>query len=163
MWAPWRATHVGKAEKDHSFLSRVAKEHNDRENLIVYRGKQVFVLLNKYPYNCGHLMIAPYREVATYVDLTLEERHELTEVIAYCMSWLQTALAPDGFNVGLNVGAAAGAGFPKHLHMHVVPRWTSDTNFMPVTAQTKVLPEELDSTWEKVNTAVQKWESSSGS
>lgn len=104
-------------------------------------------------------MIAPYREKGSYVDLTSEERSEMADVVAHCMSWLQSAFSPDGFNVGLNVGAAAGAGFPKHLHMHVVPRWTSDTNFMPVTAQSKVLPEDLDTTWEKIRAAVDEWKS----
>jgi len=161
IWAPWRSTHVENHSErsEDDFLRRIATEDRDPENLVIYRGDRVFVLLNLYPYNNGHCMIAPCREVAEWTELTPEERHEMADVLGYCMEWIRSALKPDGFNTGLNIGASGGAGFPKHLHMHVVPRWKSDTNFMPVIGQAKVLPESLESSWKKLVAAVRAWES----
>lgn len=114
----------------------------------------MFVLLNLYPYNNGHLMIVPYRAVADYDALSDEEQVEIARVTASCMRWLRRALAPHGFNVGMNLGEAAGAGIPDHLHVHIVPRWRGDTNFMPAVGQVKVIPEALRDTYQKLLSAV---------
>ncbi len=161
MWSPWRAHHVERTDRDtldgetQSLFSRLAAENDDDANFILWRGSSVFVILNKYPYNNGHLMIVPYREVATYEDLIPEEQVEMAHTIARCIRWLRTAFAPEGFNVGMNLGAAGGAGLPRHVHMHVVPRWNGDTNFMPTIGETKVIPEALSDTYRKLQAAME--------
>lgn len=158
MWSPWRARHLedksAPDESDETLFARLVKENNDAENLILWRGEHVFVIMNQYPYNNGHLMVVPYRQVAAYEKLSTEEQVELTTTIERCIRWLRAALSPDGFNVGMNLGTAAGAGIPDHLHLHIVPRWSGDTNFMPTTAQTKVIPEALDETYKKLQKAI---------
>ena len=126
------------------------RERRDAENLILYRSRLHFVILNAYPYNNGHLMVVPYRHVAELEALTPEERAEMMEVVACSVRVLKQALRPDGFNIGLNLGLSAGAGIAEHLHVHLVPRWTGDTNFMPVLAETRVLPEHLQATYERL-------------
>jgi ATP adenylyltransferase len=115
--------------------------------------------MNLYPYNNGHLMIVPYRQVADYEALTPEEQCELAQTIARCLRWLKHALNPDGFNVGMNLGKVAGAGIPDHVHVHIVPRWEGDTNFMPTIAETKVIPEALRDTYRKLRAAIAALES----
>ena len=161
MWSPWRSQHVERAGAartsegdDRSLFARLAAEGRDEENLIVWRGERVFVLMNRYPYNNGHLMIVPYREVAEYEALTAEEQVEIARTTERCIRWLRRALDPHGFNVGLNLGAAAGAGLPDHLHVHVVPRWRGDTNFMPTVGEVKVIPEAMEATYRKLRAAV---------
>ncbi len=162
MWSPWRAQHVKRAstdaldDEDRSLFARLADEDNDEENLILWRGNDVFVILNRYPYNNGHLMIVPYREVAAYEDLTPDEQVEIAFTLARCLRWIRSALNPDGFNVGMNLGAAAGAGLPRHLHLHIVPRWSGDTNFMPTIGETKVIPEALSDTYRKLRAAMEQ-------
>lgn len=124
-----------------------ASEH---PGLIVYAGALTYATLNLYPYNNGHLMVLPYRHVGDIVDLDEDEANNLVRVLTQARRALASALQPDGYNVGMNLGQAAGAGIPDHLHFHIVPRWDGDTNFMPVTADTKVLPESLDQTRQKV-------------
>jgi ATP adenylyltransferase len=131
----------------------IGKSDTDEEHLVVWRGKTAFVLMNLFPYNNGHLLIAPYRKVAQYVDLTEEERHELADVVALCQKWLDETLAPEGFNVGMNIGKASGAGIPGHLHVHVVPRWSGDTNFMPTVADVKVVPQSIQDTYARLRAA----------
>ena len=126
---------------------------DDRAGLIVHRGPTCFVLMNNFPYNPGHLMVLPNREVADLADLTAGERAELMELIVRCQSALTAVMRPAGFNIGLNLGKVAGAGVPQHLHAHVVPRWEGDHNFMPVTADTHVLPQALEELWEKLAAA----------
>lgn len=162
MWSPWRSKHVKRATAAHtraddapSIFSQMADDDADEENLILWRGEEVFVVMNRYPYNNGHLLIVPYREVARYEALTEAEQTALARTTERCVRWLREALAAEGFNVGMNLGKAAGAGIPEHLHMHVVPRWTGDTNFMPTTAETKVLPEGLPETYRKLRAAVE--------
>lgn len=161
MWSPWRSPHLEGRRVEHldgedrSLFARLAEEDRDEENLIVWRGAHVFVLMNLYPYNNGHLMIVPYREVADYEALTPDEQTEIARTIARCIAWLRAALDPDGFNVGMNLGAAAGAGLPRHLHVHVVPRWQADTNFMPAIGEVKVIPEALHATYRKLRAAVE--------
>lgn len=159
LWSPWRAQHVAsaKAEPDpagRTLFQRLAAEEQDEENLILWRGEHVFVLMNLYPYNNGHIMVVPYRPVIGFEALTADEQVALTRALDRCLRWLRDALAPDGFNIGINQGAAAGAGIPDHLHLHVVPRWSGDTNFMPVTARTKVIPEALADTYEKLRAVI---------
>ena len=159
MWSPWRSAYVSEANEqepdaDESIFTALLREEQDEQNLILWRGEQVFVIMNRHPYNSGHLLILPYREVMQYDALTPAEQQGLTAALDRCMGWLREALSPDGFNMGMNLGRAAGAGIPEHLHAHVVPRWDGDTNFMPTTADTKVLPEDLQTTYGKLRTAM---------
>ena len=124
---------------------------DDRKALILYRAPHSYLVLNKYPYNAGHLLAVPYREVAQLTELTPEERSDLLESIVKAQTILTRALKPDGFNIGFNIGRTAGAGIPTHLHCHIVPRWEGDTNFMPVIGQTRVLPTALDTLWERLH------------
>lgn len=117
---------------------------------MLYRGTLCFALLNLYPYNTGHILVVPNRRVETWLELTSDEQTAMMQLMGDCMKWIHAALHPDGMNVGMNLGQAGGAGIPDHLHMHIVPRWSSDTNFMPVTAHTKVLPESLRATYDKL-------------
>ena len=162
LWSPWRAQHVAsfssaKAEADSSgrtLFQRLADEEQDEDNLILWRGTQVFVIMNLFPYNNGHIMVVPYRPVTSFDALSADEQLALTQTLDRCLRWLRAALAPDGFNIGINQGEAAGAGIPDHLHLHIVPRWTGDTNFMPVTARTKVIPEALADTYQKLRAVI---------
>jgi ATP adenylyltransferase len=126
---------------------------SDEESLIVHRGQRCYVLMNLYPYSSGHLMVAPFRHVAEPGDLDADERAELWELLDRALAVLREALSPHGFNAGLNIGRVAGAGVEDHLHLHVVPRWNGDTNFMPVLADVKVMPEHLRRTAERIRAA----------
>jgi ATP adenylyltransferase len=123
---------------------------DDEAAHVLRRGELAFVVLNAFPYNPGHLMVAPLRHTGAFEDLTEEESDELTLLQRISMRALREEMAPHGFNVGMNIGKVAGAGFPRHLHWHIVPRWNGDTNFMPITGQTRVLPELLDETFRKL-------------
>ncbi|MEM1531832.1 MAG: HIT domain-containing protein [Nitrososphaerota archaeon] len=123
---------------------------NEKEDLVLFKGKKCFVLMNLYPYNTGHLMVAPYRHVGNLTELDVDERSELMELIVKSIAVLQKALTPDGFNVGINLGRVAGAGVEGHVHFHVVPRWSGDTNFMTVVGNVKVMPELLSDTYDKL-------------
>lgn len=145
LWTPWRSEYVTKADDDEGcFLCDPDEEH------VLHRSGHVFVILNLFPYNTGHLMVAPVRHVGELWDLTQEERHDLFDTTVRAVEAVRDALSPHGFNTGMNLGRVAGAGVPGHLHVHVVPRWGGDTNFMPVTGGTKVLPETLDQTAAKL-------------
>jgi ATP adenylyltransferase len=126
------------------------KTKDDRAALIVWRGPLTYLVLNRFPYNVGHLMAIPYREAPTLADLSREERADLMDAIVKGQDLLTRAIKPDGFNIGFNFGRIAGAGIPRHLHAHIVPRWQGDVNFMPVLNDTKVLPVSLDSIWERL-------------
>jgi ATP adenylyltransferase len=128
---------------------------NDRAALIVHRTRLSYLILNRYPYNPGHLLAVPYRDVADLDQLSAKGRSDLMEVIAFGRRLLSAALKPDGFNIGFNLGSAAGGSIP-HLHAHIVPRWSGDTNFMPVIGRTRVLPQALEATWEKLSAAAKK-------
>ena len=132
------------------------KDADDREQLILYRGERCFIIMNLFPYNNGHLMVAPYRHTADLVGLDAEEQAEMMRLTRYCVRVLQEAFQPDAFNIGMNLGKSAGAGIADHLHMHIVPRWNGDTNFMPVIGETKVLPDALYGTFDKVLAAIQR-------
>ena len=132
-------------------FASLPKLGDDRAALIVHRGTAHYIVMNRFPYNGGHLLVVPYREVAELEDLTTNERDELMALIVFGKRILQKAIKPDGFNIGFNLGAAAGAGIPKHLHAHIVPRWNGDTNFMPVIGQTRVLPQALTSLYDRLH------------
>jgi ATP adenylyltransferase len=125
-------------------------EDSDRKNLILHRGEEAFVILNKYPYNNGHLMIVPNRHTADYASLTDKELDEMGRLSKHVVTALTKSYSPQGFNMGMNLGAAAGAGIREHLHLHVVPRWVGDTNFMPVIAETKAMPQHLMSSYDQL-------------
>lgn len=151
IWAPWRLDYVKDASKDmeeECIFCAKPVAGDDRANLIVHRGKHSFVILNLFPYTNGHLMVAPYEHVGRFQDLSPETTAEITALSQLAMRRLEDVYSPHGFNLGLNQGRVAGAGVEHHIHLHVVPRWGGDTNFMPVTADTRVMPQTLDQTFE---------------
>jgi ATP adenylyltransferase len=143
--APWRIEYIlsPKPELKEGLFTRIAQSSDDEVNYVIVRDRTCFALLNKYPYVGGHLMTVPYKEVADLHGLTDEELADLWKLTRRCLAALTAVMKPDGFNVGINLGKVAGAGIAEHLHIHVVPRWNGDTNFMPVLANTTVLPEAL--------------------
>ena len=151
LWSPWRMTYVsGAGSEPDCFLCAALTSKNDEESLVVHRGELMLTVLNKFPYNTGHVMIAPHRHVAELAELDVTERAALMEETSRTIEAIRSAMAPHGFNVGMNLGQVAGAGVPGHLHVHVVPRWGGDTNFMPVIGETKVIPEDLAATYAKL-------------
>jgi ATP adenylyltransferase len=147
LWAPWRLKYIKAPKEKGCFLCKYIKSKNDKKNLILYRGKTAFIILNRYPYNSGHLMVAPIKHSADFSMLTDAEQLELIKLTARAIDVLKKSFAPMGFNIGVNLGRVAGAGLEDHLHFHVVPRWNGDTNFMPATSSTKVMPQLLDETY----------------
>jgi ATP adenylyltransferase len=156
IWAPWRLAYVKDAAKDSEekciFCAKPAQD-DDEANLIVHRGERCFVILNLYPYTNGHLMVAPYEHLGRIQDLPEETVTEMMDLARRAMNRLEGAYEPHGFNVGFNQGRVAGAGVEHHIHMHVVPRWGGDTNFMPVIADTKVMPQTLEQSYEALRGA----------
>jgi ATP adenylyltransferase len=150
IWAPWRLAYVKDAGKDAEqaciFCAKPASD-DDAANLIVHRGERSFVILNLFPYTNGHLMIAPYEHVATLEDVDPETVAEMMALVQRSIRELDDVYAPQGYNVGFNQGRVAGAGVEHHIHMHVVPRWGGDTNFMPVLGDTRVLPQSLEDSY----------------
>jgi len=126
------------------------RQNNDTLNYILHRGEKNFIIMNSYPYNPGHLMIAPYRHIANLEELTDEELHEHFEIVCRSIKVLRQVFNPTGFNIGINIGKVAGAGIEEHIHTHIVPRWQGDTNFMPVLSDVRVVPEALAETYEKL-------------
>ncbi len=151
LWAPWRMQYIEEAAKqtEGCIFCEKPKQNRDEENYILLRGRYCYIMLNAFPYNNGHLMIAPYRHITQVEELTDEEARELFQQLKLSLQALKKAMNPDGFNIGVNIGRPAGAGF-DHLHIHVVPRWNGDTNFMPVLAETKVISEHLANTYRKL-------------
>jgi ATP adenylyltransferase len=143
--APWRIEYIlaPKPKLDASLFTSIAQSDDDIGNLVIARDRTCFALLNRYPYNGGHLMVVPYKEVADMHGLTDEELADLWKLVRRCLAALTAVMKPDGFNVGINLGRVAGAGILEHLHIHIVPRWNGDTNFMPVISGTGVVPEAL--------------------
>jgi len=148
--APWRMEYILETDKNGCFLCQYPKEDSDELNLILYRGDSNFIILNRFPYNPGHLMVAPYRHLGILQDLTDVEAKEHIDLVKKSVELLIKVMNPHGFNVGMNLGKIAGAGVDDHIHTHIVPRWQGDTNFMPVIADTKVLPESLAATYKKL-------------
>ncbi len=149
LWAPWRMDYI-QADADEGCIFCEAPKKDPAEGLVLFKGSVTIVMLNKYPYNSGHLMIAPARHVSKVEELTPEEGFDNFRLLRHCVSVLQKELKPQGFNVGMNLGKAAGAGIDGHLHMHIVPRWNGDMNFMPVLSDVKVIPEHLKATFDKL-------------
>jgi ATP adenylyltransferase len=143
--APWRIEYIlaPKREDSDDLFVRIAHSSDDEENLVVARERSCFALLNRYPYSGGHLMVVPYRKAADLTELTDEELLDIMRLLRRCQSAMGATLRADGYNVGINLGRVAGAGVLGHLHVHIVPRWNGDTNFMPVLAGTHVIPQEL--------------------
>ncbi len=150
LWAPWRIEYILRDKEEECIFCEKPRRNRDRDNLILYRGEHNLVMLNKYPYNPGHLMVAPYRHVAQLELLSDEELLEKMQLVRRCAEMLREEMKPDGFNIGMNLGKVGGAGIEEHLHIHIVPRWNGDTNFMPVIADTKSVPEALDDTYAKL-------------
>lgn len=148
IYTPWRSAYVTTAdEATGCFLCEKPREDADERNLIIARGERVYAVLNLYPYNTGHVLVTPYAHGGDLTALPAETAAELMAMTSAVVAALQREYRPDAFNAGMNLGRPAGAGVPDHLHMHIVPRWTGDTNFMPVLADTKVLPESLEQTY----------------
>ena len=157
LWAPWRMEYIENADKDEGCIfCDKPKENRDKENLIIHRGEMGFVMMNKYPYNSGHVMIVPYQHTGEFSSLSREEKMELFNLLISSKDALTEIMKPQGFNIGMNLGRIAGAGIVDHLHFHIVPRWSGDTNFMPIISHTKVVSEGLKQTWEKLKQAFEK-------
>jgi ATP adenylyltransferase len=156
IWAPWRLAYVKDAAKDNEeeciFCAKPAQD-DDEANLIVHRGERCFVILNLYPYTNGHLMVAPYEHLGRIQELPAETVAETMELARRAMTRLEDVYSPHGYNVGFNQGRVAGAGVEHHIHLHVVPRWGGDTNFMPVIADTRVMPQTLEQSYEALKGA----------
>jgi ATP adenylyltransferase len=150
IWAPWRIEYIRQTKAPGCILCDKPKENNDEANQILFRGKYNFILMNNYPYNPGHLMVVPYRHIANLEELNSKEKLELFEIITRSIGALKTALKPAGFIIGINLGRVAGAGIDDHVHAHVVPRWSGDTNFMPVIADVRVVPQAVADTYKQL-------------
>jgi ATP adenylyltransferase len=150
LWAPWRLEYVQKADEQGGCLFCVAADGMDEERLVVHRGRTAFALLNRFPYASGHLMLAPIRHEGDLAALEDDEVLEIHRLASQAIGALAQSFSPQGYNLGWNLGRVAGAGVVDHIHLHVVPRWVGDTNFMPVLADVKVLPEHLTSTRDKL-------------
>ncbi|HDY69014.1 MAG TPA: HIT domain-containing protein [Candidatus Scalindua sp.] len=144
IWAPWRKEFILSKKEENCFFCTAIKDNQDRKNLVLYRGKECFCILNKYPYNSGHLMVAPKMHKDDLSKLSDSEMLELLTLTRDVKDILTKKLKPEGFNLGINFGKVAGAGVEGHIHLHLVPRWKGDTNFMPVIAETKVIPQSLE-------------------
>ena len=156
--APWRIEYIlsPKPELKEGLFARIAQSSDDIANLVVVRDRSCFALLNRYPYNGGHLMVVPYKETPDLNGLTDEEITDLWKLVRRCTDVLKAVMKPDGFNIGINLGKVAGAGIAEHLHVHIVPRWNGDTNFMPVLANTSVVPDALLEIAAKLRTELAK-------
>jgi len=150
IWAPWRIQYIQMEKPKGCILCEKPQEDKDTENHILYRGGANFIILNGYPYNPGHLMVAPYRHVDSLDNLTKQELHEHFEIVSLAIKVLRHEFNPGGFNIGANLGRIAGAGIDDHFHTHIVPRWQGDTNCMPVISDTRVMPEALAETYQKL-------------
>jgi ATP adenylyltransferase len=139
--------------EDGCIFCSLPKQKDDQENLIIYRGKRAFVIVNRYPYTSGHLMVVPFAHKPDFVELNPKIRAEMMELATRCMRILRKVYNPQAFNLGANVGEVAGAGIPDHVHIHIVPRWAGDTNFMSTVGEVRVLPEILEETYRRIRTA----------
>jgi len=170
LWAPWRLAYIQTADSPAAqpgdltllpggdpacFLCRAVADRDDRGNGVVWRGRQTITVLNRYPYNNGHLLVAPVRHWGRLEEIPDDVQIELTQALAKMVAGLEKVLHPQGFNIGLNLGRVAGAGLPGHLHWHIVPRWNGDTNFMPILANVNVVPQSLDALWQLLTAVLQ--------
>ncbi|TMK30475.1 MAG: HIT domain-containing protein [Actinobacteria bacterium] len=152
LWSPWRMEYIeaAKGEPDGCIFCDLPAKGDDAATLILARGERAFVLMNSFPYNPGHLMVAPFRHAGDFEELHDDELADIDALLKRSLRALREEMEPQGFNIGMNLGRVAGAGIPDHVHWHVVPRWNGDTNFMPVVGQTRVLPELLEETYRKL-------------
>ena len=151
LWSPWRYKYIASADKaDECVFCRINREQNDAENFVVHRARLNFIVLNLFPYTSGHLMIVPYEHKASLVDFDTATTTEMLELAKRSQLALEAEYHPDGFNIGMNLGRSAGAGVADHLHLHVVPRWSGDANFVSIVGETRVLPEDLAATYLKL-------------
>ena len=150
LWAPWRLAYIAGGKMDGCIFCEFPKENRDEERLILDRGKHAYVIMNAFPYSNGHLLIVPFRHISDLGEFNDDENLDMMRLARKCCRALQGVCRPDGFNIGWNIGTAAGAGIADHVHMHVVPRWHGDTNFMPVLADVKVIPEAMETTYRKL-------------
>lgn len=153
LWAPWRMEYILSREKHKTCLFcdiSSEKTTRDRKNLILYRSRHCFVVMNRYPYNNGHVMVVPYLHTPTFEGLSDDDLFDFIKTVSRSVDVLKRRLNPDGFNLGLNFGKIAGAGMESHMHMHIVPRWTGDTDSMPIISETRVMPEHLNRTYTKL-------------
>jgi ATP adenylyltransferase len=158
IWAPWRIEYVTADETPGCIFCNKPTEDRDKENMILFRGKLSFIMLNAFPYNNGHLMVAPYRHVGEFSEVNDEEMLDIMRLTRVGKDVLAKAFCPDGFNIGINLGRVAGAGIADHIHVHIVPRWNGDTNFMPVLADIKVMPQALERAYEVLKEAIDSME-----
>ena len=156
VWSPWRYDYLASAGKKSPSCVFCVDENrsHDAERLIVFRGSHNFIILNLFPYTSGHVMVAPYEHLDTIAVAKAEQLSEMMQLAQRCIGALQKLYRPEGFNIGMNLGQAAGAGIREHFHLHVVPRWIGDANFMSIVAETRVLPEELGQTYERLKSAL---------
>jgi ATP adenylyltransferase len=162
IWSPWRMSYIQKHKNESGCVFCQAQAVADgTENLVLFRGQRAFVILNRYPYTSGHLMVVPYLHEASLESLDAETRAELLELANRIMKMLDREYHAQGYNVGINIGEAAGAGITDHIHLHVVPRWSGDTNFMSSLGETRVLPETLEDTYLRMKSAWQQDDSNS--
>jgi len=150
LWAPWRMEYIKSEKSGECIFCSLPREDDDAKNYILHRGQSAFIIMNIFPYNCAHLMVSPFRHVGCLTEQDTSETTESNLLTRKCIEILRAVINPDGFNIGYNIGKAAGAGYDEHVHCHIVPRWTGDTNFMPVLGETKVHPEHLKSTYNKL-------------
>ncbi len=153
LWAPWRIKYILGKKEGCIFCDKL-KENRDNENYVLLRGKSAFAMLNTFPYNNGHLMVAPYKHVPDFDGLEESELEELMGLVRRCTQILKKALKPKGFNIGANIGKVAGAGVEGHIHIHVVPRWEGDDSFISAVGETKIIPESLNDTFNKLLSAL---------
>ena len=159
LFSPWRSKYIASFSAPRSsscLFCRIAREKKDDKNLVVARGKHCYAVMNLYPYNSGHVMVVPYRHTSRFEALSSEEYAEVMQLTARLKKGLEKVSHPQGFNFGGNFGRVAGAGIDKHIHFHLVPRWSGDTNFMPVLADTKMISEDMKKTWRKLRKALGK-------
>ena len=150
LWAPWRMEYVKSEKSDECIFCSLPKANEDTKNYILHRGQSAFIIMNIFPYNSAHVMESPFRHIGCLTAQNPDESKEMNSLALRTIEILRAVINPEGFNVGYNIGKAAGAGYDEHIHCHIVPRWTGDTNFMPVLAETKVHPEHLKTTYKKL-------------
>lgn len=161
LWAPWRMRYIDGSHKDEGCIfctKPMDDQSRDKENLILYRGKKAFMMMNLFPYTNGHVMVVPYKHTGNIEDLSDEEMLELMRLCKLTVKAMKNIISPEGFNMGFNIGRPAGAGVVDHVHMHIVPRWVGDTNFMPLLSETKVISEHIFDTYDKLKSAISKLE-----
>lgn len=150
LWSPWRMKYILNSKAKGCIFCKMSQEKMDRRNYILFRGEHNYIIMNLYPYNNGHLLIVPYKHTSTIEKLSKAEATDFIYLTGKSVAALKKAFSPDGFNIGMNLMEAAGAGIEAHIHMHIVPRWNGDTSFMPVLFETRVIPESLDDTYSKL-------------